>query len=894
MNQMVRFTALLGLMFNASACIAFQDPEMRVGINTDEIFAGESIEYSVEIRNASNPTPPDLSALRDLFDVVPAGDHSRNQSSTTIINGRVAQSTFFSHVYQYQLTPKQTGNLQIPAPSATIDGKALTGRKLALRVIKPEPQDLVVVEMKTSQSRVYPTQPFTVTLTILVQPLPDDANTDPLRPLRRDPPHIEVNWVDTPAGLLAGDKSEWLQPLLSRRAGGFTLNNISSGGGFFNETAVFDLSSGRETRDDLSGKSVRYFKYELSRTLTGERFGKYQLGPAVIKGTFVSGVETEGYLARKIVAASPGIEVEVRQVPTPRPANYCGGIGEFLVASNVNTTKMRVGDPLTLTFQVKRSPDAGSLALLSAPDLSADESLVADFEIIDKDPTGRIDGDTKEFEYVMRAKRSDVSIPALKFSTFDPATETFRELSTSPIPLEVSGSVGLASGELVGSLLPATTSLKSRSEGIYQNITDPNALRDERVRWTTLSQWVAGVWVVSCVTCAIVLLRRRQTSDTVGIRRQQAKRTAYKQIAAARSSYQRGDTKQAMREVRAAVIGVVADSFNRVMEGLTTHDIDQLLSHTQVRDEDRRSIKELLESIEALEYGAGLSKDPTSIIEDATKWIARAAPQLVGGAPPSRLSTAGIRTTLALAAISLSPTSVFAEEATNRERTFVRALDLFDAAESPEQYREAATEFESILADGYRSGAVYYNLGNAYFRTGEYGRAILNYRKALPYLPRDPYLKANLKQAIAVAPGKLADPPTPWWSHVLFWSEWVSFPTKVMACATVLSGAALVLVVAITMRMPRWLWLVPALMGVGLIVGIDVVLNNAETLGNQHAVITGETIARKGTGNSYEPAFDQPLRDGAEFTVLSVSSDWTLGRFEGIGDGWVKNDFVAR
>ena len=63
---------------------------------------------------------------------------------------------------------------------------------------------------------------------------------------------------------------------------------------------------------------------------------------------------------------------------------------------------------------------------------------------------------------------------------------------------------------------------------------------------------------------------------------------------------------------------------------------------------------------------------------------------------------------------------------------------------------------------------------------------------------------------------------------------------------------------------------------------------------SQRAVITIETIARKGTGNSYEPAFDQPLRDGAEFQVLQVSSDWTLGRFEGIGDGWVRNDSVAR
>jgi len=253
-----------------------------------------------------------------------------------------------------------------------------------------------------------------------------------------------------------------------------------------------------------------------------------------------------------------------------------------------------------------------------------------------------------------------------------------------------------------------------------------------------------------------------------------------------------------------------------------------------------------------------------------------------------------MRMILVLLAALLWPAVVAAEDITNRERSFVRALDLFETADNPEQYREAAKEFESILADGFRSGAVYYNLGNAYFRAGEYGRAILNYRKAKPYLPRDPYLKANLQQARAAAPGKLADPPVTWWSHVLFWSEWVSFPTKAVTCGIALCGAALVLVLAVTIRVSRLYWLAPAMLAIGVVIGVDVVVNNAEAIGNQRAVVIGETVALKGIGNSYEPAFDQPLRDGAEFQVLSVSSDWTLGRFEGIGDGWVRNDFIAR
>src|SRR5437868_1528783 len=112
-----------------------------------------------------------------------------------------------------------------------------------------------------------------------------------------------------------------------------------------------------------------------------------------------------------------------------------------------------------------------------------------------------------------------------------------------------------------------------------------------------------------------------------------------------------------------------------------------------------------------------------------------------------------------IALIFILSGDAFAAEPGTRERTFVRALEVFDAAKTPADYRESAALLESLLADGFRNGAVFYNLGNAYFRAGEYGRSIAAYRKAKPYRPRDPYLEANLRQALSVAPGRLPEPP---------------------------------------------------------------------------------------------------------------------------------------
>lgn len=235
-----------------------------------------------------------------------------------------------------------------------------------------------------------------------------------------------------------------------------------------------------------------------------------------------------------------------------------------------------------------------------------------------------------------------------------------------------------------------------------------------------------------------------------------------------------------------------------------------------------------------------------------------------------------------------------AAEPGTRERTFLRALEVFDAAKTPEGYRESARLLESLVSDGYRNGAVYYNLGNAYFRAGDYGRAILAYRRAKPFRPRDPYLDANLHQALSVAAGALREPPPPWWTHVLFWSNWLSFPEKVYAAFTGFLLAAVIAAAALLLRRPRGYWLSGVLVLAAAVISIDAGLAWHEVYRSRRAVVTSETIARKGIGKDYEPAFDQPLKDGAEFTVLSENGDWIFGHFEGIGDGWLRRGQIAR
>jgi len=245
-----------------------------------------------------------------------------------------------------------------------------------------------------------------------------------------------------------------------------------------------------------------------------------------------------------------------------------------------------------------------------------------------------------------------------------------------------------------------------------------------------------------------------------------------------------------------------------------------------------------------------------------------------------------------LSAGCLMPATL-AEERGARERTFVRGLEAFDKAKTPDEYRQAAALWETLLADGYQNGAVYYNIGNAYMKAGEFGRAIAAYRKARPYRPRDPYLEANLNQALALAPGRLAELPAPWWKHVLFWSGWLSYPEKFLAVVAAFGSGLVLAAAGLLLRKRRAYWVCGALAAVALILSVDAALAYLDATQLRRAVVVTETVARKGMGEKYEPAFDQPLKDGAEFTVIARSGQWVLGHFEGIGDGWLRQETVV-
>ena len=603
------------------------EPSIHAEISADELFIGESIDLQVEIRNAEKPTTPDLTALRDQFDVESTGE-TRTQSSTVIINGRV-KSNVSGHVYTFKLKPKISGKLTIPPVTTTIDGKSLATSSIPISVLDAEEQDTVLVKIVSSPSEVFPTQLFTVSVQVFLKPI-SGREVDPLQPLRQRPPQLQVDLDNTRDGLKSDDKSEWLGSLLSNNGIGFALNEFNTRSGSLFDSpkrAVFDLRKGRETQRDLRGNDVEYFAFELQRKFKAEKTGTYSFGPAFVKGTFVTGQNGSDYVGKKIVAIAPSIDVLVKDVPSPRPVDYTGGIGTYSIRANASPLKLRVGDPLTITLDIERGKDSGSLELLSAPDLGAVNDLTQAFDIIDSKPTGRIEGNTKKFAYAIRPKRPGVGVPAISLSTFDPITQNFVHTKTEPIELDVAEATQMSNAELVGASTKSNSNeIKMNSQGIFQNISDPALLRDERLGFVQCIRVVAGFWFAMGMAIVGVALYRRNSSDTVRQRRQRASRSAHSKLNAAK--VRSANSADALRAIRSSIVDLVADTGNRLSDGMTSADVMHALEFAKVPTDDVNSVRKLLDLIEAAEYGAGDKIDSTSLIKDASKLIDRIAPFL--------------------------------------------------------------------------------------------------------------------------------------------------------------------------------------------------------------------------------------------------------------------------
>jgi hypothetical protein len=213
------------------------------------------------------------------------------------------------------------------------------------------------------------------------------------------------------------------------------------------------------------------------------------------------------------------------------------------------------------------------------------------------------------------------------------------------------------------------------------------------------------------------------------------------------------------------------------------------------------------------------------------------------------------------------------------------------------KFAEAATTYEKLIESGQHSATLFYNLGNAWFKAGQHGRAIAAYRRAEKVNPRDPNLRFNLQFVRKKVSGSDTIAGTAWRRALmrLTLNEW-----------TVLAASA------------YWLWLLllalrefrpslrRGLRGYTATAGAAALLMAgclaAATFQQSHTVeavvVVPDAVVRYGPLEESQVRFQ--LRDGSEITVLDEQQllvgdkkqSWLQVQDPARGIGWLKRDQV--
>lgn len=100
-------------------------------------------------------------------------------------------------------------------------------------------------------------------------------------------------------------------------------------------------------------------------------------------------------------------------------------------------------------------------------------------------------------------------------------------------------------------------------------------------------------------------------------------------------------------------------------------------------------------------------------------------------------------------------------------------LDSANQAYINGDYTKAISQYEMILEQGYESAALYYNLGNAYYKQNIVDKAILNYERALLLKPNDEDIKYNLEMANRLTVDRIEKLPdfflSVWFKNIVKW-----------------------------------------------------------------------------------------------------------------------------
>lgn len=210
------------------------------------------------------------------------------------------------------------------------------------------------------------------------------------------------------------------------------------------------------------------------------------------------------------------------------------------------------------------------------------------------------------------------------------------------------------------------------------------------------------------------------------------------------------------------------------------------------------------------------------------------------------------------------------------------------------KFEQAITDYEKALSLGFESGPLYYNLGNAYFKHGTLGKAILNYLRAQSHMPGDADLKSNLTYAQSLVEGRIFAAGRKGFIRAYFILASSFSLDKITWLNMILYFVLTTLLIwAIFVKKIRKVFIyIIALSSFLLIISISIFFVQF-----YKTAIQKEAVVIAGVSDSkFEPFNDATtfftLYEGQSVFVISAKNDWVKVRRMDGRQGWVKKSDI--
>jgi tetratricopeptide (TPR) repeat protein len=206
------------------------------------------------------------------------------------------------------------------------------------------------------------------------------------------------------------------------------------------------------------------------------------------------------------------------------------------------------------------------------------------------------------------------------------------------------------------------------------------------------------------------------------------------------------------------------------------------------------------------------------------------------------------------------------------------------------KFSEAIKGYESLVAGRQWDPNLFYDLGNAYFRGDDFGRAILNYERALALDPGQAEARANLQ--LARDRGRALELPPTWAEQHL---DFLTPNQYAWLAAFAFWGGAAILCGLYFARRRTVVWIFGLILFGTIALGAGFAIYQLEngTAGPDLAIVTGKNVqARVATAESAGAVLALPA--GTEIKILGTRGGWSFAELPNDLQGWIPENGAER